>query len=215
MSVPPWGISHSSTGFRVELLANHPQGSGRVKAEIEACPPGVVFGNAGCTHARSPSWVAVQAMAPDVLLGQTVSGLTPNKLYRWRARVLHAPATGATPANPAHGPWRRFGAQTVEGDIRVPEPDLLRLIVSGAVLLAVLARRRSRVRLEWLLTDMAGSIEDVRRAKRLWRSHFVVPRTHSSDLAWNWLGRSIRPYFNFWYRMELWIFFSSGITVDT
>jgi hypothetical protein len=50
-------------------------------------------------------------------------------LYRWRARVLYAhfsvAQTGITPPpSPAHGPWRRLGAQAQaqEADIRVPEP---------------------------------------------------------------------------------------------
>jgi hypothetical protein len=40
-------------------------------------------------------------------------------LYRWRARVLHAPLTGPLPAAPAHGPWLRPTAQSAEADIRV------------------------------------------------------------------------------------------------
>ena len=78
---------------------------------------------------------------PDVAISQTV-GFGGNALYRWRARVLHAPATGKTSANPAHGPWRRVGAQATEGDIRLPEPGLLPSLGSGVVLLAALARRR-------------------------------------------------------------------------
>ena len=54
-------------------------------------------------------------------------------LARARApRRRHRPL----PANPAHGPWRRLGAQAVEGDIRtVPEPGVLAGLASGIALL--------------------------------------------------------------------------------
>jgi hypothetical protein len=58
------------------------------------------------------------------LLDLAISGLTDGALYRWRARLLYAPSSvtqpGITaPPKPAHGPWRRVGAQSFEGDIRV------------------------------------------------------------------------------------------------
>ena len=80
-------------------------------------------------------------------------GLTYGELYRWRARVLYAPysvtETGITsPPNPAHGPWRRVSAQGVEADIRVvPEPHRLLLLAPQLVLLALLHRRRQRLRM--------------------------------------------------------------------
>jgi hypothetical protein len=142
--VQPWGGSHSGTGFAVELRANHPQGSGRVKVEIEACPLAAPFGDASCTSVMTPLWIDVDAAAPDVAISQILTGLEADPLYRWRARVLHAPATGAIPANPAHGPWRRPGAQSAEADIRlVPEPGSPLSLVSGAALLTLLARRRA------------------------------------------------------------------------
>ncbi len=52
--------------------------------------------------------------------------LDADTVYRWRARVLHAPFTvdqgGVTPPpNPAHGPWRRYLGQVVEADLRTTE----------------------------------------------------------------------------------------------
>lgn len=62
--------------------------------------------------------------APQPLLTETVEGLEPDVLYRWRARLLYAPPTGAEPAKPAHGPWRRLFAQAEEADIRTaPDRD--------------------------------------------------------------------------------------------
>jgi hypothetical protein len=91
---------------------------GRVKAQLQACPQAVPFGDASCTSAVTPDWIAVNGATPDVAISHTLTGLVGNELYRWRARVLHAPPTGPLPANPPHAPWRRFGAQSVEADIR-------------------------------------------------------------------------------------------------
>ncbi|HVN39423.1 MAG TPA: integrin alpha [Myxococcota bacterium] len=141
--VQPWGLAYSTSGFAAELRATHPAGRGRVKAEFQACPPGVAFGNASCTSETTPTWVTVDGTAPEVLISQTFSGLANHTLYRWRARVLLANATGTIPAKPEHGPWRRLGAQSVEADVRVvPEPGMLLSLGSGAALLAALARRR-------------------------------------------------------------------------
>jgi hypothetical protein len=117
VAVQPWGRV-SDTSFSAELRASHPQGGGRVRAQLQACPQGVPFGDPGCSSALTPSWIPVSGATPDVAISHTFSGLLANQLYRWRARVLHAPATGPTPANPAHGPWRRVGAQSVEADLR-------------------------------------------------------------------------------------------------
>ncbi len=143
--VQPWGGAVSATSFAAELRGSHPAGTGRVRGEFEACPAGVPFGSGSCTTALSPAWEALGAfLAPDILLPHMFNALTSNKLYRWRARVQYASSTGTPSPNPAHGPWRRLGAQSVEADIRLPEPGIVLALVSGAALLAVLARRRSR-----------------------------------------------------------------------
>jgi hypothetical protein len=85
---------------------------------MEACPPGASFGTVACTSALAPAWVAVGASTPEALLSPEIGGLAPGVLYRWRARVLHAPPTGPLPAQPPHSPWRRLGAQAVEADVR-------------------------------------------------------------------------------------------------
>jgi hypothetical protein len=144
-AVPPWGVAAHFTAFRVELRGKHPAGIGRVRAEVEACTAGVAFGDAGCTRVLSPAWAVVGNGIPEALLSTTLTGLDPQTLYRWRARVLYADVTGPLPTNPAHGPWRRLQAQSSEGDIRtVPEPGALAALASGCALLLVLHRRRSR-----------------------------------------------------------------------
>ena len=144
--VEPWGVSQF--GFRVSIRAQHPEGSGLVRGEIEACPSGAAFDDASCATALTPVWVAVGPGATDAVLTHTFTGLEEGALYRWRARVLRAPTTSTQPGitlapNPAHGPWRRVQAQAFEADVRViPEPGRVISLVSGVGLLAALARRR-------------------------------------------------------------------------
>jgi hypothetical protein len=146
VAVQPWGGAYSGTGFAAELRASHPQGAGRVKAQLQACPAGVPFGSGSCANALTPTWITLDGATPEVLISHTFTGLAGNKLYHWRARILHAPATGPIPANPPHGPWRRVDAQSLEGDIRLPEPEVLAALAAGAALVAALGRVRRRPR---------------------------------------------------------------------
>ena len=123
--VQPWALSQAAVGdFQVRARATHPQGRGRVKLQVEACPAGNPFVNNNCTTVTSPSWTDATATSAGATLTQSIFGLTPGALYRWRARVLYAPFSvnqaGITAApNPAHGPWRRLFGQALEGDIRM------------------------------------------------------------------------------------------------
>jgi hypothetical protein len=144
--VQPWGRSHASS-FEVLVRATHPEGRGRVRLELEACPFAAPFGDASCTVQLGASWTDVTATAGGVDLVELVSGLDENTRHRWRARVLYAPfrvtEAGITPPpNPAHGPWRRVQAQAVEADILLPEPSELVLLFSALAGLLVLGRRR-------------------------------------------------------------------------
>jgi hypothetical protein len=105
------------------MWATDPMGRGRVKLQVEACPPGVAFGTGACLGHVSSNWRDVTASAEGVEYVETVSGLRGDTLYRWRARVLYAPFSvdqpGITPPpSPAHGPWRRVHGQAFEADLR-------------------------------------------------------------------------------------------------
>ena len=119
----PWGRTSDPDDFQVRARHTSPFGRERVKVEVQGCLSGKPFGDASCVSVISPTWTDSTATAGGVSLTQALSGLSSGKLYRWRERSLRAPfnvnKTGITPPpNPAHGPWRRLGAQAVEADIR-------------------------------------------------------------------------------------------------
>jgi hypothetical protein len=66
LPVQPWGGISAANAFMVELTATHPEGRGRVKLQVEACPPAVPSGNASCTAQTGNTWVDVTASAVDV-----------------------------------------------------------------------------------------------------------------------------------------------------
>jgi hypothetical protein len=143
--VAPWGGSWDTDGFTVEMTATHPAGRGRVKLEIEACPPDVAFGHASCVTHVGAAWTDfTPADAADgVRLSETIGGLATGTLYRWRARVLYAPYTGTPAVVPPHGPWRRANAQAAAADIRVlPEPCTVVSLLAGTLLLSALRSGR-------------------------------------------------------------------------
>jgi cysteine-rich repeat protein len=144
--VQPWGLSYDANAFQVSVHATHPEGRGRVKLEVEYCEAGLAFGDPGCGSKLGASWADVTATSEGVILTETIDGLASGSLYRWRARVLHAPYSVTEPGiiappNPAHGPWRRLSAQAVEADVRVllaeppvdfPDPNL-ESVIRGAI----------------------------------------------------------------------------------
>ena len=115
--VLPWSGAASADGFEVELVGSHPEGTGRVRARVEVCGPGVPFGDASCLVSFGAA-VAVGPAEPEAALAAPISGLAPETPYRWRAAVQHAPPVGPLSANLPHGPWRRVQAQAVEADLR-------------------------------------------------------------------------------------------------
>jgi hypothetical protein len=126
--VQPWGLTHSSGDFRVSMTATSPRGRELAKLHVEACPSGIPFGDMSCRHAVSADWTAIPLGENGVVLTETMSGLTEDVVYHWRAHVLYLPFTadqpGITePPVPRHGPWRRLSARADAVDIRVGEPQ--------------------------------------------------------------------------------------------
>jgi hypothetical protein len=135
-AVQPWGSSQAPDSVYLTMRATHPMGRGRVRLEVEACPQAVPFGQEPCVRFRSATWRDVTATPDGTLIAMTLTRLDDDTVYRWRARVLHAPYTVTRagivpPRSPAHSPWRRFQAQTFEADIRTAgyPPVFLPLVV--------------------------------------------------------------------------------------
>jgi hypothetical protein len=121
--VQAWGLSYAPGRFQVQLRATDPRGRGRVKLQVEGCPPGTAFGDPACIAHTATAWTDVTTATSGVTLTETITDLAGDTLHRWRARVLYAHQTvtapGITPPpNAAHGPWRRLNAQAVEADLR-------------------------------------------------------------------------------------------------
>ncbi len=121
--VQPWGLAHAPDGFVVHAWATDPLGRGRVKLQLQVCPSGQPFTATACITHTATTWTDVTTATSGVLLTETVTGLTPYNLYRWRVRVLYAPQHVLEPGiipppHPVHGPWRRSLAQTLEADLR-------------------------------------------------------------------------------------------------
>jgi uncharacterized repeat protein (TIGR01451 family) len=79
---------------------------------VQACPPGVPFGDAACLTRTSESWIEVSS-GGEVDLSHVLGGLGELELYRWRARALYDSPFYS------HGPWRRLMGQALEADVRV------------------------------------------------------------------------------------------------
>jgi uncharacterized repeat protein (TIGR01451 family) len=127
--VQAWGLSHVGDRFQVQMRATDPRGRGRVKLQVETCPPSTAFGDAACTFHTSAAWSDVTTATSGITVTEIIAGLSADTLYRWRARVLYAHQTVTAPGilpppNPAHGPWRRLNGQAMEADVRTRGPAL-------------------------------------------------------------------------------------------
>ncbi|MBK7949745.1 MAG: FG-GAP repeat protein [Deltaproteobacteria bacterium] len=151
LPIAPGGTTGAPDSFRVQLRGErHPSGILMMaKLEVEACPPGVPFRHASCVLHRSPSWRELPLQ--NDWFEDVVSGLPPDQVYRWRARMIHAPwtvvAVGETtpPPNPRGGPWRRIGGGSDDGRVRVvPEPGIGAGLIAGVLTLSAGRIRRSR-----------------------------------------------------------------------
>ena len=72
--VQPWGVSHAPDGFEISMQASHPLGRGRVRLQVQACPPGVLFGDSACIDETTQVWR--EATGPvGTTLNTTLAGL--------------------------------------------------------------------------------------------------------------------------------------------
>lgn len=122
--------------FDASLALRSPAGRSRVTLELEVKPLGQDFNGTGLIE----SVMLDNVLSPTTALTHPVGN--PNDLFHWRARLRSAsPLFGRSRwiSLPENGPRER--------DIRVvPEPGLALGMVVGAGFLALLARRRSRMK---------------------------------------------------------------------
>ena len=114
MPVQPWGPAYTADSFGVSLQAVDPLGRGRARLQVQACPPGVPFGDAACQDRTSDNWIEISS-GGEVDLGLFVRDLEEGTLYRWRARALYGSPLYS------QGPWRRVTAQALASDVRVTQ----------------------------------------------------------------------------------------------
>ena len=115
------GGSYSTSQYTISMQANHPQGRGAAKLQIESCPVGVIFGDTSCEVTSQADWTRLTTGTAN--LAQTVTTASEG-VYQWRARLLYADESVlvsgiSAPPKPAHGPWRRLAARADNADIRV------------------------------------------------------------------------------------------------
>ena len=135
--VQPWGLTNSGDDFQISMTATSPRGRELVKLHVEACPPGEVWGDVDCRHVVSADWMPIPLGENGIVLNQTLSGLTEDVLYHWRAHVLYVPLHAdepgiTTPPVPRHGPWRTLFAAAPAADIRVGEPQRITIEMVSA-----------------------------------------------------------------------------------
>jgi len=135
-AVQPWGLSQQADGFVVAIEATSPRGRERARLQVEACPNGSAFGSLLCDTRSSSTWTELGANPQGSTLALPLTGLSVNRVYHWRARVLYAPLTVTSagivsPPNPPAGPWRRLDANADVADIRTNTPASPLIFANG------------------------------------------------------------------------------------
>ena len=100
--VQPSGWSRAADALTIEMVATHPEGRGKVKAEFELCPHGVAFGAVSCVG-DDPHLDRHQPGRRRVLPQLHRSGVHAAPLARPRAAraLLDRPARVTAPGLPA------------------------------------------------------------------------------------------------------------------
>jgi hypothetical protein len=114
--VAPLGLSSSATQVRLQVDARSPLGREPVALEWQLAPLGAPFTATSAISGTSPAWHDV--VTTGLALSQTVSGLTGDTVYRWRARILYRPGNRLGQSG---GRWLYLGWNGPhEADFRTP-----------------------------------------------------------------------------------------------
>jgi hypothetical protein len=112
--IPPGGKT-VGTGFDVDVFARSPFGRTRVKLAVEVKLLGKPFD--GTNLVKTTSWK--DTGVDGVHITQSIVGLTANKAYHWRARVLYEPVYGF---GPTHSRWYYGGNAAEPQGVHVRTP---------------------------------------------------------------------------------------------
>ena len=134
--VEPWGLSQQADGFVVAIEATSARGRERARLQLEACPNAAPFGSLLCDIRTASTWTDLGTNPLGATLLLPVTGLTVDRVYRWRARVQYAALSVTQPGivappNPATGPWRRLQANADVADIRTSAPPSPLIFANG------------------------------------------------------------------------------------
>jgi len=122
--IPACGLSDRRDSFQLQVIRNNAAPNATLQLEWEVKANGVAFDGV-TTISASP----VTYLGSGTTIIETVTGLSPNTAYRWRARVLE---------NNIAGPWLRVLNHDVQGcDVRTYAESNLALSVSLPAVVAL------------------------------------------------------------------------------
>lgn len=114
--IAPAGLSDSPNIFQIHVTGHTPLGRSSVKLEWQVAPLGTPFTATNVISGISPTWTDV--LTGGVTLTQTVTGLTPDTAYHWRARLVYLP--GNRLGQSASRWLYPHGANETTADFRTP-----------------------------------------------------------------------------------------------
>ncbi len=134
------GESDTSNSFRLAVTGRTPFGRGKVKLQWEVKSLGTPFSGSGTQTGTAWSDTGVSGVS----LSETVSGLSQDSCYHWRARLVYHPAT--TPFQQFSRWISPFGNGWEETDLRTNDQPTLVQMVSFS---AGKCSARNCIRLTW------------------------------------------------------------------
>jgi RHS repeat-associated protein len=87
--IAPGGMSDSATSVQLALTGRSPLGREKVRFQWQVAPYTAPFTSSSVISGTSSGWTDV--LTTGVVITETVTGLTPETPYHWRARLVYRP----------------------------------------------------------------------------------------------------------------------------
>jgi len=121
LPIAPLGMSDAGDAFQLRLIGRMPLGRDDVRLQWQAAPLGLSFSAPDDVITGMGAWL--DTLNGSVNIQETVSGLSPNTAYHWRARLLYRPgnALGLPASRWIHTPavgWNETDLRTAAGNQR-------------------------------------------------------------------------------------------------